>query len=168
MDRPIVIAGFMGSGKTTVAKAVAQLLDCVAVDLDEFIEHNEHRSAKVIINEDGEERFREIETHHLRNLLGLGPRQVIALGGGAWIPERNRELIRAQGSLTVWLDAPFELCWQRIAASAGERPLAPSMQQAQLLYEQRRSIYELASLHVVADGKTDLLELATQVVEAAR
>jgi shikimate kinase len=168
MDRPIVIAGFMGSGKTTVAKAVAQLLNCAAVDLDEFIEHNEHRSAKVIINDDGEERFREIETHHLRNVLGLGPRQVIALGGGAWILERNRDLIKAKGSLTVWLDAPFEICWQRIAASAGERPLAPRMQEAQLLYERRRPVYELASVHVVADGKTDLLELAAIVVEAAR
>jgi shikimate kinase len=73
---------------------------------------------------------------------------VIALGGGAWITEENRELIAQHNGVSVWLDAPFELCWQRIEASADDRPLGRTREQSARLFQLRRPIYELATIHL--------------------
>jgi shikimate kinase len=166
LDQPIVITGFMAAGKTTVAQALARLLNCRAIDLDQLITAAEERTPKEIIEQDGEAAFREVETKHLREALALEPNQVIALGGGAWTLPRNRDLIATHNGFTVWLDAPFALCWQRIAAGCGGRPLAPNEEQARRLYAERRPFYELASFHLSADGKTSVDGLATVIAGA--
>jgi len=131
MNRRIVIIGFMGSGKTTVAQALAQRLGCEMIDLDSFITESEGRSPAGIIEEDGESAFREIETRALREVLEKTTHQVIALGGGAWTIAANRALTTAHDCLSVWLDAPFELCWQRIQSGGNTvRPLAPDRESA--------------------------------------
>src|SRR6266699_567371 len=114
---PIVITGLMGSGKSTVAFALARRLNCRAIDLDQAIIETEARTPRQIIEEDGEPVFREIETCRLRETLELDLARVIALGGGAWTMPRNRALVAEHNGFTVWLDAPFDLCWQRIAAA---------------------------------------------------
>jgi len=65
----IIIIGFMGTGKTTVAHELGRQLNCLAVDLDELIERREHRSASEIIEQDGEGEFRRIESHLLYETL---------------------------------------------------------------------------------------------------
>ncbi len=167
MDQPIVITGFMAAGKTTVAYALARLLDCDVVDLDQLITESECRSPKEFIEQDGETAFREVETKHLLKAIGLAPNLVIALGGGAWTIERNRRLIAEHNGFTVWLDAPFDLCWQRIGAGNVGRPLAPNKEQAQRLYDERQQFYALASLHLSDDGKTTVDELAATIAAAA-
>ncbi len=170
----IVITGFMGSGKSTVAQALARRLDTQMVDLDIEILKQEERSAKQIIEEDGEAAFREIETRVLRDVLKNNAAGVIALGGGAWTLPRNRVLITSAGGTSVWLDAPFNLCWQRIVAGildgvmdgmAG-RPLAPNEQEALDLYTERRAVYATADLHVDATGNKTADEMALQIVKA--
>ena len=163
---PIIITGFMASGKTTVARALARALGCQSIDLDQFIIDQTGRSPKEIIEQDGESVFREVETSLLREALRLESARVIALGGGAWTLQQNRDLIAEHGGLTVWIDAPFEVCWQRIAASGTERPLAPNREQAYKLYSQRRALYELASLSLIADGNTDVDGLAATIARA--
>jgi len=116
----------MGSGKTTVAQALARALDCALLDLDRLITERLERTPKEIIEEDGEPAFREVETRFLREVLAAGSARVIALGGGAWTVETTRDLIVSHNGFTVWLDAPFEVCWQRIEAAGSERPLAVS------------------------------------------
>ncbi len=92
-QRLIVIAGFMGSGKTTVARALTDLLGWEAQDLDESISREEQRSPKEIIEQDGEDRFREIETQALSELLKRNSAGVVALGGGTWTVPANRKLL---------------------------------------------------------------------------
>jgi shikimate kinase len=162
----IVITGFMGSGKSTVARALARRLDSQMIDLDGEILKKEYRSAKQIIEEQGEPSFREIETRVLRDVLQTNATGVIALGGGAWTLPRNRDLITSAGGISVWLDAPFNLCWQRIGASDEARPLAPNEQEARGLYTERRAAYASADLHVEATENKTADEMALEIAKA--
>jgi shikimate kinase len=163
---PIVIAGFMGSGKTTVARALARLLQCELIDLDRHITEKTGRSPKEIIEQDGEPVFRELETRFLSEVLTASSARVIALGGGAWTVPANRALIEQHLGHAVWLDTPFETCWQRISASGSERPLARDKQQTRRLYENRREVYQLASLHVRTDERLSDDEIAARILAA--
>ena len=145
---PIVITGFMGCGKTEVARALAQRFDLTLVDLDQQIAEQHGRTAAQLIVEEGEPAFREIETQTLRELLAANAARVIALGGGAWITAANRELIEQHHGVTVWLDTPFDLCWQRIETSPQDRPLGRTRAQAEQLYRERRAVYQLAAIHL--------------------
>src|SRR5436305_10939235 len=149
--RPIIIIGFMAAGKTTVAAALAECLGYGLIDLDQFIEQREGRSIQAIIDEEGEQRFREIESEALREVLRTSSPCIIALGGGAWTIERNRALIHQHTLRTVWLDAPFELCWQRIEDGGNVRPLARERTKARLLYDERRALYSQAALRIKVD-----------------
>ena len=158
----------MGSGKTTIARGLARVLGCEMLDLDHVIAERQERTAREIIEQDGEESFREVETRILREVLENSPIAVIALGGGAWTLERNRNLINKRGCVTVWLDAPFELCWERILLSGSSRPLARDEGQARMLYLERRPQYALAKLPVrlVANRSTD--EISAEIAERLR
>ncbi|HEY9403457.1 MAG TPA: shikimate kinase [Pyrinomonadaceae bacterium] len=139
-QRRIVLTGFMCAGKSTVARALAARLGCAMLDTDAWIVEREGRGIEAIIEGDGEPRFRQIERD--------------ALGGGTWASAENRSLIAAHRCLTVWLDAPFDLCWRRIADSHDARPLARERERARQLYEARRAAYELAALRVeITEGR---------------
>jgi shikimate kinase len=144
----IVIIGFMGSGKTKIAQELALALKDDWIDLDALIEETEKRSPAEIIRQDSEARFRQIETEMLRRVLTAMEERVIALGGGAWMAPANRKLIADSDSLAIWLDTPFELCWERIAAAEVERPLAPTRQAAEQLYKERSPTYGLANIRI--------------------
>jgi shikimate kinase len=159
----IVIMGFMGTGKTTVAYGLARKLDCRAVDLDDLITQRETRGPKEIIEQDGEEAFRRIETKMLHEVLMEASARVLAVGGGAWTIAENRKLITEHGAFTVWLDAPFELCWKRIEAGREARPLARSREMAQTLYAARRTIYALADARIPVYENESAEEIATKV-----
>ena len=148
LNGPIVIIGFMGSGKTAVARALARRLNLPIVDLDNTIAEQHGRTAAQLIREDGEPVFRSIETKVLHQLLERGERSVISLGGGAWITETNRRLIDQYGCVSVWLDASFELCWLRIEASAEDRPLGRTREQAEELFRVRQPVYQQATIHL--------------------
>ena len=164
VQRSIVITGFMGSGKTCVANALAKLLRCSAVDLDNEITRREGRTPAELITQTGEATFREIESAVLRNVLERGP-QIVALGGGAWTIAANRTLITEFNGFSIWLDVPFERCWRRIDAAGSNRPLAPDRQTAKALYDLRRPLYELAALRMEARD-VNAEELARRVVGA--
>jgi shikimate kinase len=159
-DKLIVIVGFMGCGKTVVAKELSLLLNKPCVDLDARVEELEGRSPAQIISEDGEQAFREKETQTLAAMLDGEEGTVIALGGGAWPFAVNRELVRSVGSITIWLDTPFDSCWKRIEQDSALRPMAPSRTAAEKLFSERLPFYRLADVHV---GVTD--ESPTQIAE---
>lgn len=164
LTRQIVIIGFMGAGKSTVARAVASLLNGLMTDLDEAITSSEGRSPAQIIEQDGEKHFRQIETQTLRDVLAEGAARVVAVGGGAWTIAENRKLISDYGALSVWLDAPFELCWTRIDAGQQARPLAPSRELAEKLYYERRSVYALANARITIGENESVAEIAARLV----
>ena len=164
MNRRIVILGFMACGKTTVAEEVARALDCRCVDLDSFITERQKRSPAEIIAQEGEDAFREVETLALRDVLQDRHAQVIALGGGTWTTPANRTLIALYDCLTVWLDVPFETCWNRITTGNVMRPLAPNRSTAQDRFEIRRSDYQLAEKQISADDDRTATDIAKEIL----
>jgi shikimate kinase len=164
LTKPIVITGFMGCGKSRVARELARRLNVLFVDLDEKITQREGRSPAQLIVEDGERVFRAIESNTLREVLETKAAGVIALGGGAWIEETNRGLIDRHHCITVWLDAPFEVCWARIETSAENRPLGRTRSQALELYQRRRPLYQLAQFRIEVPGHETIEALVTRII----
>jgi shikimate kinase len=163
----IVLTGFMGAGKTTVAAALSRRLGCAMADLDSLIAKREGRAPQAIIEEHGEGRFRELESEALRSLLEeAGRARVVALGGGTWTVARNRALIGEHHGFTVWLDAPFELCWRRILGEGGSRPLGRDYDTARALYDGRRAIYDEAALRIEVSEVKTAEALAAEIAEA--
>ncbi len=164
----VVITGFMGAGKTTVGRSLARLLGVHFLDLDDAVTESEGRGPRELIDEEGEDYFRDAETRALRRELEAGAARVIATGGGAWTLERNRALVNAHGCLTVWLDAPYELCRQRIEDEGGasERPFARDPARARSLYEERLAAYRLAVIRVRVAPDSVPDELAADIAAA--
>jgi shikimate kinase len=156
----------MAAGKTTVALALARLLGARSLDLDDLIAAREGRTARQLIDEDGETSFRDAETRALEEALRDKSARIVATGGGAFTFERNRALADAHECLTVWLDAPFELCWQRTQAEDNPRPFARDEAKARELYERRRAAYALASLRVGVTPDASPEQLAREIARA--
>ena len=153
----IALTGFMGSGKTDVGRALAEILGWPFSDLDRGIEQAVRRSIDEIFRQDGEERFREIETDVLRSLLELQRPFVLATGGGTYVQPRNAELLRAAGATVVFLEASAETLLQRCSESgdrtAAIRPLARDPETFMHLYKERLPRYRTADLTVVSENK---------------
>jgi shikimate kinase len=162
-QRVIVVIGFMGCGKTEVAGRLATRLRQNFTDLDDLITQIEGRSPARLIRDEGEPAFRTIESRVLADLLKSDYQGVVALGGGAWIEITNRDLIGNSSAVSVWLDTPFEVCWQRILDSAEDRPLGSSREEASSRYNHRLPIYQLADIFITTTGEDDPDVLAARI-----
>ena len=154
-DIRLALTGFMGVGKSSVSRHLAHMLKAHRVDLDTLIEDSEERSITQIIDRDGVDRYREIETANLKTALDAGDVHILSLGGGAWTVPINRELLKQHGYTTIWLESTFEHCWLNISFSHKDRPLARDKAAAEKLFEERQTVYCLADWHfVVRPGYT--------------
>lgn len=159
----IVLTGFMGVGKSTVARHLARLIGKRHVDLDEEIERSRAVSIPDIVKNDGIERFRQIETEVLGEVLESRKAAIISLGGGAWITEANREMIKDSGVTAVWLETTFEHCWRNIRFSRKERPLVKNKREARRLFDERERYYCLADWHFVIDRGYNSFDIAQKI-----
>jgi len=165
---PIAIVGFMGCGKTAVAQMLAALLDRKVIDLDEYITRQHERTPAEIIKEDGEPAFRSVETSALKDLLLTGFYGVLSIGGGGWIESTNRRLLEDTGAITIWLDTPFEVCWQRIESGSEVRPMAPTKDKAKALFDERKPVYQTALIRIAALPEEPLASLVERVADALK
>jgi shikimate kinase len=145
----VALTGFMGVGKSSVARHLSNLLNCKRLDLDHFIEDHEGRRIAEIIETQGEARYREIETKWLKQALNRSDARIFSLGGGTWTVPSNRELLKQNGYTSVWLEASFDHCWRNITLSRKDRPLARDKQKTMRLFEERQKLYCLAEWHFV-------------------
>jgi shikimate kinase len=121
----VALIGPRGSGKTTVARALAGILGWQWVDADDALERRTGRSVRAVFAEDGEAAFREHESTVLRELCGLR-RHVVATGGGVVLREDNRALLRASARV-VWLSADVETLCRRLDADAAGTERRPAL-----------------------------------------
>jgi len=156
----IYLVGFMGAGKTTVARALGRRLGWPVEDIDERIEARERRSVAAIFAQNGESYFRQQERQALSELLPQ--RQiVIATGGGTFAEPDNRALMLADGAV-VWLDIPLPRVLERVPAD-GRRPLAADRMQMEQLYVRRRLSY--AEAHLRIDGTEPVPDVVARLLE---
>lgn len=161
----VALTGFMGVGKSSVARHLASLLECERVDLDSYIEEHEHRRIHDIIDSEGLAAYREVETRNLVDLLKSSNAQIVSLGGGAWTEKQNRKILKDGGFTSVWLESTFQHCWQNIRRSKKERPLARDKVAAKKLFDERQKIYALADWHFIIRPEFNSYQVARQIAE---
>jgi shikimate kinase len=160
----IYLTGFMGSGKTTIAKLLADRLGWEFLDLDQEIEAEQRITIPELFETRGEEYFRQLETEAIRkrvHKVRSGCPTVMALGGGAFLRQENYELLSGHG-ITVWLDCPLELARKRIEGCSN-RPLARDPKKFAELYEARKAGYARADYRVAV---SDDAEATVDAIEA--
>src|SRR5580765_3588307 len=148
LDRPVVLVGLMGVGKSTVGRRLAKRLGLPFVDSDSAIEDAAGYTAAEIFERYGEQDFRDGERRLVARLIE-GNVRVIATGGGAYVDPRTRQLLNER-AITVWLDAPTDILADR-TSRRDTRPLLRNTDPKttlQRLAEERRPSYEQAHIHV--------------------
>lgn len=148
LDRPIVLVGLMGVGKSTIGRRLARRLGLPFVDSDTAIEDAAGLSAAEVFERYGEQDFRDGERRLVARLLN-GEARVIATGGGAFIDPTTRALLNDK-AITVWLDAPIEVLAER-TGRRDTRPLLRNGDRAatlERLMVERRPKYAEAHVHV--------------------
>ena len=152
MKNNIVLIGFMGCGKTTVGKALAEKLSYGFLDTDQYIEEKENRAISSIFDEKGEEYFRALETKSLEELVENTERTIVSSGGGLPLREKNAKLIQKLG-FVIYLKVKKETVVERLKGD-DSRPLLqcedPEKKIEELL-EYRNPIYEVGA-HLVIEG----------------
>ena len=164
LKQHVFLTGFMGSGKTTAGKTLATLLKTRFIDLDEYLEKRENRTIPEIFEEEGESKFREIETNCLAEILKLKDPHVISLGGGTVCFNDNLETIKKNGQL-VYIELPVDVLASRIKESKFTRPLLKNLSTEELvknieeILSARKKFYEQA--HIIVNG----LNLTPQLIQ---
>ena len=152
-NRIFILTGFMASGKSYIGEKVAQLLNCEFIDLDVYIESRLSKSIKDIINYNGEDYFRKIETKSLKILLKNDKdTKIIAVGGGFPLRDENQLLLRKY--TVIFIDIDFNTILSRLTPDEkAKRPLLANLKPDDIkkLYKKRLNIYRNTSNYIAHD-----------------
>ncbi|EDZ61733.1 Shikimate kinase [Sulfurimonas gotlandica GD1] len=165
----IILIGFMGVGKGSVAREVIKHSDYIAIDTDDLIESMENKKVKEIFEEDGEAYFRKLELNVARWLESSVKNTLISTGGGFY----KQKSLKKIGTV-VLLDSPFDAIIKRIkthpnaARKIKKRPLLNDLEKAKELYKERRPEY-LALADIVIDvTKKSALECSKELLKKVK
>ena len=167
IDRPIVLVGTMGVGKSSIGRKLADRLHLPFVDADNEIEVAAGLEISEIFARFGEAYFRDGERRVILRLMDGQPR-VIATGGGAFIQPETRELI-LKSAHTIWLDATIEVLVERVMRR-DNRPLLKNRDPHAVLSELkavRDPYYRMADIHISSDGSPHA-RTVDDIIEALR
>jgi len=156
----LYLVGFMGAGKTSVARVLGRRIGWRVEDIDQRIEGREHRRVADIFAKDGEPYFRNVERSVLLELVA--ERQiVVATGGGTFVDPENRATMLADGAV-AWLDVTLDRVIERVPVD-GRRPLAADRTQMEQLFARRQAAYSQA--HVRIDASRPVPEIVERLLE---
>jgi shikimate kinase / 3-dehydroquinate synthase len=160
-DRPMAFIGFMGSGKSTAARAAGEAVGAAPIDVDGVIEERLGKSIERVFAEEGEAHFRAIEELTTVELLEDPANRVLALGGGAVTSPRVRDALAERQ--VIWLDVDLDTAWARAGGSG--RPLARDRAAFAALHAEREPLYDaLADAIVPAERSAQM----APILEALR
>lgn len=152
----IALVGFMGSGKSTVGRALSQKIGYLFIDLDGQIEEKTGRSIPEIFKRDGEDTFRQIEAAALKDVLAA-KKVVISCGGGVVLREENRDVLK-QKAIVAYLKAETDELFRRVGATGSKRPLLnveDPKAEIKRLVEEREPLYQsVANMTISTTGET--------------
>ncbi len=160
----IFLVGFMGAGKSTVGRILADKLEVSFLDLDSIIERKSGRSIESIFSEKGEEYFRKIESEALTEVGQRGSGFVISTGGGVILEKKNRDFMRQNG-ITIYLKADIGKILERISGDT-TRPLLnvdEPRAKAEKLLKERSHLYEESDYIINTDRLTPH-EVASKII----
>lgn len=160
----IYLIGFMGSGKSTVARELATYMKATCVEMDEQIEEQQQMPITQIFNTYGETYFRDLETEFLRSLTEK-ENIVVSCGGGSVLRDENADLMKTHGKI-ILLTAKPETIYERVKDSKNRPVLNGNMTVAyiQELMEKRRARYEtVADVRISTDGKS-VAEICAEIM----
>ncbi|MBQ1464543.1 MAG: shikimate kinase [Ruminococcus sp.] len=161
----IFLCGFMGCGKSTVGKLTAKKLGCGFFDTDDMIVQDQGMPIPDIFAQKGEPYFRQVEARIVTSMCGKTA--VVATGGGAMLNPDTAKKASENGTV-IFLDVPFETCYERICGDTN-RPIAASSTKDELLerYNSRRNVYlENSTVRIDASGSP--IEVAEAIAAAIR
>lgn len=165
----IVLIGFMGVGKGSVAREIVKQSDLIALDTDDIIESMENRKIKKIFAEEGEEYFRSLEKK-VANWLQKEVKGTLISTGGGFFKVPN---IKKIGTV-VYLHAPFETIVERIKAHPDgdkklrKRPLLQDMEKAIKLYDERYPLYKKAADMVIDVSNKEIADIAKEILKKVK
>lgn len=165
--RPIALAGFMGVGKSTLGRLLAELLERPFFDTDSHVAAHSGRSIVDFFVSGQEAEFRRLEAEAVAELLA-GPPAVVALGGGALLDDGSRRLLRRE-SLLVHLHVPWNELREHVPGLVATRPLLQGKSLAEIhrIYLSRLATYRSASLRITV-GHRSATQAASEVLAALR
>jgi shikimate kinase len=119
----IILLGYMGCGKSTIANKLSGMVQIPYVDLDEYIEEKANQTIKQIFETHGEIYFRKLEHTFFIELLNTPDKMIIGLGGGTPCYANNHELLNGEGVTSIYLKASIDTLFDRLVANKSKRPL---------------------------------------------
>jgi shikimate kinase len=158
--KKIILLGYMGCGKSTIAEKLSGLLHLPFVDLDKSIEAKARMTINQIFETFGEVYFRKLEHDVFVELLATSKNQIIGLGGGTPCYANNHELLKGEGITSIYLKASVETLFNRLSHNKSKRPIVANKSEAELqefiakhLFD-RSYYYNQAEYKVAVDGKS--------------
>ena len=161
----MALVGFMGAGKSAVGVQLAAALALPFVDTDRLVEATAGQPIATIFTERGEQAFRALEAPIVTAAISAAEERpcVLALGGGAVLSAEVRAALRRLTHV-VWLDAPADELWARVAgAGTQERPLAGNRQAFAAFLETRVPLYREVATRVIATGDASAAAVAARL-----
>jgi shikimate kinase len=158
--KKVILVGYMGVGKSTIAKLLSQKLNCKWVDLDKVIEEKTNLSITEIFSQKGEIYFRKIEHEVFKNILENNEQLIISTGGGTPCYANNHLLLNGDEVVSIYLQASIAVIFERLKEAKSERPLVANQTEENLkefiaknLFD-RSYFYNQATFKINVDTKT--------------
>lgn len=166
--KKIILLGYMGSGKSTIANSLSEMIEIPFVDLDYYIEKKAQSSIKTIFEKQGEIYFRKLEHEAFLELLNNSKDLIIGLGGGTPCYANNHELLKGENRTSIYLKASIDTLFNRLVLEKSKRPLIASktdeeMKEFIAIHLFERSYYYNHAQHTVSVDNQSIEQIVNEI-----